>query len=180
MEIFGIAGWSGSGKTTLLQKLIPELTARGISVSTIKHAHHNFDIDKPGKDSYEHRAAGAQEVMVTSRNRWALMHELKDQDEPTLSEAAARMSPVDLLLVEGFKHENHVKLEVHRKANDKPLLQPDDPHVVAIACDSELPQSSVPVIDINNIPGIADFIVGHCNLTDARPDRARPDMEGAA
>jgi len=169
MEIFGIAGWSGSGKTTLLQKLIPELTARGLSVSTIKHAHHNFDVDRPGKDSYEHRAAGAQEVMVTSKNRWALMHELRDEDEPTLAEAAARMSPVDLLLVEGFKHESHVKLEVHRGANDKPLLQPDDPHVVAIACDIELPDSPVPVLDINDVTAIADFIVSQCDIAGARP-----------
>ncbi len=174
MQIFGIAGWSGSGKTTLMQKLIPELTARGISVSTIKHAHHNFDIDKPGKDSYEHRAAGAREVMITSTRRWALMHEIENEGEPTLAEAAARMSDVDLLLVEGFKHENHVKMEIHRGANDKPLLQPGDPHIIAVASDVALAGSSVPVLGLDDVDAIAGFILDHCGLAGSS------SVEGAA
>ena len=114
MKVFGITGWSGSGKTTLMKALIPNLTARGLRVSTIKHAHHRFDVDKPGKDSYEHRAAGATEVMIGSANRWALMHELRDEPEPRLDDLIARMTPVDLLLVEGFKTEAHIKMEVYR------------------------------------------------------------------
>lgn len=174
MQIFGVAGWSGSGKTTLLQKLIPDLTARGLTVSTIKHAHHDFDIDKPGKDSFEHRAAGASEVMITSARRWALMHEMGDQPAPTLAETAARMSPVDLLLVEGFKHEDHVKLEVHRSANNKPLLQPDDRHIIAVVSDLELPGSTVPVLGIDDIDAIAQFIIDRCGLNDIA------GIEGAA
>jgi len=174
MEIFGIAGWSGSGKTTLLQKLIPNLTGRGLTVSTIKHAHHHFDIDKPGKDSFEHRAAGASEVMITSAQRWALMHEMGDADEPTLREIAGHMSPVDLLLVEGFKHESHAKLEVHRSANAKPLLQPDDPHIVMVISDLVLPEVSVPVLHIDDVEGVARFIVDHCGLARAA------GLEGAA
>jgi molybdopterin-guanine dinucleotide biosynthesis protein B len=167
MRIFGIAGWSGSGKTTLLRKLIPELTRRGLSVSTIKHAHHDFDIDKPGKDSYEHRAAGAREVMVTSARRWALMHELGDQPEPSLDDVAAHMSAVDLLLVEGFKHEKHAKLEVHRAANAKPLLQPDDPHIVAVVSDIALPGLSAPVLGLDDIDVIAHFIMAYYGLAEA-------------
>src|SRR5260370_10616248 len=132
MRIFGLAGWSGSGKTTLLAALIPELVARGLSVSTIKHAHHEFDIDQPGKDSWRHRQAGAREVMVASARRWAVMHELRGAPEPSLDELVARMSPVDLLLVEGRKRHPHPKIEVHRPALGKPLLYPDDPWCVAI------------------------------------------------
>ena len=164
MQVFGIAGWSGSGKTTLLKGLIPDLIGRGLSVSSVKHAHHAFDIDVPGKDSYEHRAAGAREVMISSANRWALMHELKGDDEPSLDELIARMSPVDLLLVEGFKWEAHPKLEVHRPSVGKPLLQPDDPHIVAVASDTRLSGLDVPVIDLADIRGIADFIVRRCRL----------------
>ncbi|MBT3791028.1 MAG: molybdopterin-guanine dinucleotide biosynthesis protein B [Alphaproteobacteria bacterium] len=164
MKIFGIAGWSGSGKTTLLVRLIPELTARGLKVSTIKHAHHGFDFDKPGKDSWEHRTAGATEVMITSDNRWALMRELRDEAEPTLAECAAHMSDVDLLLVEGFKHESHDKIEVSREATGKALLQPDDPHIVAVASDAGLPEVSVPVIHIDDIKSIANFILDYTGL----------------
>ena len=164
MKIFGIAGWSGSGKTTLLVRLIPELTGRGLRVSTIKHAHHGFDFDKPGKDSYEHRTAGATEVMITSNNRWALMRELRDEPEPTLAECAAHMSDVDLLLVEGFKHENHDKIEVSRKATGKSLLQPDDPHIVAVVSDDTEVQKQVPAIHIDDIPGVADFIMEFTGL----------------
>jgi molybdopterin-guanine dinucleotide biosynthesis protein B len=164
MQVFGIAGWSGSGKTTLLKGLIPALIGRGLSVSSMKHAHHAFDIDVPGKDSYEHRAAGAREVLISSANRWALMHELKGDAEPRLDELVARMSPVDLLLVEGFKWEAHPKLEVHRPIVGKPLLQPDDPHIVAVASDTTLSGLTVPVLDLSDIPGVADFIVRRCRL----------------
>ena len=170
MKIFGLAGWSGSGKTTLLVGLIPELTARGIRVSTIKHAHHRFDIDTPGKDSYEHRRAGATEVMVTSVDRWALMHENRGAGEPDVEALIARMTPVDLLLIEGFKSYPHEKLEVYRHANEKPLLAPDDDSIVAIACDGALADISLPVLDLNDIPSIADFIVSHCDLAGSKAD----------
>lgn len=159
MRIFGLAGWSGSGKTTLLTALIPELVRRGVSVSTIKHAHHEFDVDKPGKDSWLHRQAGASEVMVASSRRFALMHELRDAPEPSLGELVARMAPVDLLLVEGFKREPHPKLEVHRPSVGKPFLYPDDPHIVAIVCDVGL-AAPLPVLPLADIAGIADFILG--------------------
>lgn len=159
MNVFGIAGWSGSGKTTLLKGLIPALIGRGLSVSSMKHAHHAFDIDVPGKDSYEHRAAGAREVMISSANRWALMHELKGAPEPRLDDLIARMNPVDVLLVEGFKWEPHPKLEVHRPSVGKPLLHPDDPNIVAVASDTRLAGLSVPLFDLSDIAGIADFIV---------------------
>ena len=164
MKILGIAGWSGSGKTTLLAKLIPELVGRGIRVSTMKHAHHNFDVDTPGKDSHTHRMAGATEVVVLSANRWALMHELRGGPEPTTAELVAHMSPVDLLLIEGFKNQPHDKLEVHRPANGKPMLQPTDPRIVAVATDSALSDLSVPVLDLNDISAIADFVQRHCGL----------------
>src|SRR5437773_5290022 len=138
MKVIGIAGWSGSGKTTLLTMVIPELTARGLRVSTIKHAHHEFDIDRPGKDSWRHRQAGASEVMVASSRRWAIMHELRDAAEPSLEELVAKMSPVDLLLVEGWKRHAHPKLEVHRPSLGKPLLYPEDPDIVAIALDEPI------------------------------------------
>ena len=159
MRIFGLAGWSGSGKTTLLTKLIPELIGRGVKVSTIKHAHHEFDIDKPGKDSWLHRQAGASEVVVASARRFALMHELRDAPEPSLDELVARMAPVDLLLVEGFKAHPHPKLEVHRPSVGKPFLYPEDPHIVAIACDTAL-AAPLPVLDLADAAAIADFILG--------------------
>lgn len=172
MKIFGLAGWSGSGKTTLVMRLLPELIGRGFSVSTVKHAHHDFDIDKPGKDSYEHRRAGASEVMVSSANRWALMHENRGGPEPDLDALAARMSPVDLLLVEGFKRDSHAKMEVHRPAVGKPLLCVDDPHIVAVASDAALPQAGVPVLSIDDIATIADFIVAHVGLQQSVPHGA--------
>lgn len=164
MKIFGLAGWSGSGKTTLVMRLLPELIARGYTVSTVKHAHHNFDIDKPGKDSYEHRRAGATEVMVSSANRWALMHENRNAPEPDLDALVARMSPVDLLLVEGFKRNSHAKLEIHRPATGHELLCLDDAHIVAVASDAPLDSVAVPVLDLNDVAGIADFIVSHVGL----------------
>ena len=168
MRILGIAGWSGAGKTTLIAKLIPELTRRGIRVSTLKHAHHEFDIDTPGKDSYVHRAAGATEVMVASGKRWALMHELRDDSEPDVAELVRHMSAVDLLLIEGFKREPHDKLEIFRNANDKPLLSENDPTYVAILSDGPVAQSKLPVIDLNDVGTIADFVMAHCHLPPTR------------
>lgn len=164
MKVFGLAGWSGSGKTTLMVKLLPELIGRGLTVSTMKHTHHSFDIDKPGKDSYEHRAAGATEVMITSAKRWALLRELRGEPEPDMDAQIARMTPVDLLLIEGFKTNRHPKMEVHRPALGKPLLCVGDPTVVAVATDSPLSGVRVPVFDLNDAVGIADFIVLHCGL----------------
>ena len=136
MRIFGFAGWSGSGKTTLIEQVVPRLVARGISVSLIKHAHHRFDVDRPGKDSYRHRHAGCSEVLVSSRERWALMHELRGGRELTLPESLARLSPCDLVLIEGYKASPIPKLEIWRPAAGKPLLYPKDPHIIAIATDS--------------------------------------------
>ncbi|MFO0293071.1 MAG: molybdopterin-guanine dinucleotide biosynthesis protein B [Rhodospirillales bacterium] len=168
MKIFGLAGWSGSGKTTLMIRLIPALVARGVGVSTIKHAHSGFDVDRPGKDSHAHRMAGAREVLVSSAARFALMHELRGAPEPSVEELIARMSPVDLLLIEGFKHHAHDKLEVHRPSVGKPLLAPSDPRVVAVASDASLDGLRVPVLPIDDVPAIADFVVAHCGLGDRR------------
>lgn len=164
MKILGLGGWSGAGKTTLLSKLIPELVRRGITISTMKHAHHGFDVDQPGKDSYVHRAAGATEVLIGSEKRWALMHELRDDAEPSALELARHMTPVDLLLIEGFKREPHDKLEIHRAANGKPLLSADDATYVAILSDGPVAGTKLPVIDLNDIGAIADFVVRHCGL----------------
>lgn len=168
MKVFGLAGWSGSGKTTLLVRLIPALVARGVSVSTIKHAHHAFDVDTPGKDSHSHRLAGAREVMVSSANRFALMHELRGAPEPTVEELVARMSPVDLLVIEGFKRHAHDKLEVHRPSLGKPLLAASDPRVVAVASDAPVPGLGVPLLALDDIESIAGFVVAHCGLAPAR------------
>jgi molybdopterin-guanine dinucleotide biosynthesis protein MobB len=173
MKLFGLAGWSGSGKTTLTAKLLPELIARGIAVSTMKHAHHNFDIDQPGKDSYVHRMAGAQEVLVASANRWALMHEHRGAAEPTVAELIAHMTPVDLLLIEGYKREPHDKLEIHRTAHGKPLIYPEDRHIVAIATDARLPDCPLPQLPIDDVPTIAAFIIKHCGLTALQRPRAQ-------
>src|SRR5215510_6347050 len=139
MRIIGLAGWSGSGKTTLLAKVIPRIVARGLKVSTLKHAHHGFDVDQPGKDSHTHRMAGASEVLVSSANRWALVHELRGQAEPVLGALLTKLSPVDLVLVEGYKPEPPPKLEVSRAARGQPLLRPDDPAILAVATDEPLP-----------------------------------------
>jgi molybdopterin-guanine dinucleotide biosynthesis protein B len=160
MRIIGLAGWSGSGKTTLLTKVIPRLTARGLAVSTVKHAHHGFDVDQPGKDSHTHRMAGATEVLVGSATRWALVHELRGAAEPTLSELLARLAPVDLVIVEGYKREPHPKLEVYRAAVGKRLLQPDDPHIVAVASDQPLP-AAVPVVALDDVEAIVEIMLRH-------------------
>jgi molybdopterin-guanine dinucleotide biosynthesis protein B len=161
MRIFGLAGWSGSGKTTLMTALIPELVSRGITVSTLKHAHHAFDVDHPGKDSWRHRQAGAREVMISSQNRWALMHELRGAPEPTFDELVRRISPVDLLLVEGFKRHPHAKIEVYRRSLGKPLLHPEDPLVVAIASDETLPGLNLPWLPLSDAGAVAAFILGY-------------------
>src|SRR5437763_9029646 len=163
MRSFGLAGWSGSGKTTLLAALVPEFVVRGLTVSTIKHAHHEFDIDQPGKDSWRHRQAGAHEVMVASSRRWALMHELRDAPEPPLEELVAQMNPVDLLLVEGWKRHPHPKLEVHRPSLGKPLLYPQDPHVIAIASDEPI-AAPIPLLPLADTGAIVDFILDHPGL----------------
>jgi molybdopterin-guanine dinucleotide biosynthesis adapter protein len=159
MRIFGLAGWSGSGKTTLVTALIPELRRRGLRVSTIKHAHHEFDVDQPGKDSHRHREAGATEVMVASAARWALMREHRGAPEPSLEDLVARMAPVDLLLVEGFKRHPHLKLEVHRPSLGKPLLCREDRDIVAVASDVPMRDLPVPRLPLDDVPAIAAFIV---------------------
>ena len=164
MKIFGLAGWSGSGKTTLVVNLLPILVGRGLSVSTLKHAHRGFDVDQPGKDSYEHRKAGATEVLVSSPRRWALMHEIRGVAEPTSAELIGHLAPVDLVLVEGFKQEHYDKLEVHRPAVGKPLLCHQDTRIVAVASDAPLSGLDIPVIDLNDIGAIADFVIAHCGL----------------
>jgi molybdopterin-guanine dinucleotide biosynthesis protein B len=167
MRIIGLAGWSGSGKTTLITKAIPRLLARGVRVSTIKHAHHGFDMDQPGKDSFMHRVAGATEVIISSARRWAVLHELREEPEWNLPDLLAKLSPVDLILVEGFKRDRMVpKLEIHRVANGKPLLYPDDPSIAAIACDSALPATPVPVVDLNDIEAVVDVLLKYATPLD--------------
>ncbi len=159
MNIFGITGWKNSGKTTLTEKLVTELVARGWVVSTVKHAHHEFDIDKPGADSFRHRQAGATEVAVVSGRRWALMHELRAEDEPTLETILSRLAPCDIVLVEGYKREAHKKIETRRlDAKDRSPLSANDPHIVAIAADFAVAGESLPVFDLNDTGGIADLV----------------------
>jgi len=167
MKTFGLMGWSGSGKTTLMVKLLGAFIGRGFKVSTMKHTHHKFDMDTPGKDSHEHRLGGATEVMVTSSTRWALLHELRDEAEPDIDDLIARMATVDLLLIEGFKSYPHMKLEVHRPSLGKPLLCGDDASVVAVASDAPLDGLGVPVFDLDDVPAIADFIITQCGLEKA-------------
>jgi molybdopterin-guanine dinucleotide biosynthesis protein B len=158
MRIIGLAGWSGSGKTTLITRVIPVLVRRGLTVATIKHAHHEFDIDRPGKDSWLHREAGASEVAVVSSRRWALIHELRGEPEPPLAEILAKLSPVDLVIVEGFKRHKLPKLEVYRAGLGKPLLYPDDDCIVAIATDAPLPQAPLPVLMLDDVESVANVL----------------------
>ncbi|MCR2746697.1 molybdopterin-guanine dinucleotide biosynthesis protein B [Limnobacter sp. YS8-69] len=158
-KVFGFAGFSGVGKTTLIEKLLPILIGKGIRVSVIKHAHHDFDIDIPGKDSYRHRAAGAHEVLITANKRWVLMHELRNEVEPTLEEQLGRLSPCDLVIVEGFKRVEFPKIEIWREANGKPMLYPQDPNIVAVACDAEIDCKGLPLLPLNHPVTIAEFIV---------------------
>lgn len=164
MKVFGLAGYSGSGKTTLIERLIPEIRARGFSVSIIKHAHHGFDLDRPGKDSWRHREAGAGEVLMISDQRWVLMHELRGAPEPDLAGQLACLSPCDLVLVEGFKAIAMPKLEVHRPAHGQPLIYPHNPAVVALASDVAL-SAPLPCLDLNDAAAIARFILNHQGLT---------------
>lgn len=159
MRIIGLAGWSGAGKTTLVTRLIPALLARGLTVSTLKHAHHAFDIDHPGKDSHAHRLAGAREILISSGRRFALVHELRGEVEWSLPALLGKLSPVDLVLVEGFKREKHPKIEVFRAENNKPALHPDDPMIRAIATDRAFPDVSLPQVGLDEIEAIANLAI---------------------
>ena len=163
MKVFGFAGYSGSGKTTLIEQLIPRLLQQGLRVSVIKHAHHSFDVDKPGKDSHRHREAGAGEVLITSSNRWVLMHELKGAPEPGLHEQLKHLSDCDLVLVEGYKREAMPKLEIHRRVTGEPLLYPQDRNIVAIATDEPI-TATLPVLDLNDYDAIVEFIIRNQEL----------------
>ncbi len=163
MKLWGIAGWKNSGKTGLMERLVAEFTARGLRVSTVKHAHHSFDVDHPGKDSYRHRAAGAAQVMLSSGTRWALMTELQGADEPPLADLLAQLAPVDLVLVEGFKRESHPKIEAHRAETGQGLLAPNDPTIRAVASDGA-PETGRPVLDLDDTAAIADFIAAELGL----------------
>jgi molybdopterin-guanine dinucleotide biosynthesis protein MobB len=164
VKVYGIVGWKNSGKTTLVERLVIEVTRRGFSVSTIKHAHHTFDVDYEGKDSFRHRAAGAREVLLASRNRWALMHEVRDDAEPPLSELLEKLSPVDLVLIEGYKRDGHAKLEAHRAETKQGLLATEDATVTAVASNYVVEGLSVPAFDLDNVAGIASFILKEVGL----------------
>jgi molybdopterin-guanine dinucleotide biosynthesis adapter protein len=187
-KVVGFAGWSGAGKTTLICKLIPILRARSLRVSTLKHAHHAFDIDKPGKDSYEHRQAGAEEVLIASSRRWALLHELSEETEPALGLLLLKLGPVDLVIIEGFKSAPIPKLEVHRIGNGKPLLFPGDHDIKAVAADRALPEAALPVHDLDDVAAIADRVLQLAmplgtvleQLSDARIAEARNALTRAA
>jgi molybdopterin-guanine dinucleotide biosynthesis adapter protein len=164
MKVIGIVGWKNNGKTTLVVRLVEHLVARGYRVSTVKHAHHEVDLDRPGKDTHRHREAGAAEVMLATSRRWALVHELRGEEEPPLDALLARMTPVDLVLVEGFKRFPHPKLEVHRRERGTPLIAREDPTVVAVASDEALPDLPVPVLDLDDVAGIAALVLARLEL----------------
>ncbi len=166
MRLYGVTGWKNAGKTGLMERLVTEITTRGLTVSTVKHAHHTFDVDHPGKDSYRHRHAGASEVILSSRNRVAHMVELRGADEPILDDLLARLSPVDLVLVEGYKRDRHPKVEAHRAETGNPLIAPGDPTVRAVASDRPLTLDR-PVFDLNDTVAIADFILAEVGLAKA-------------
>jgi molybdopterin-guanine dinucleotide biosynthesis protein MobB len=163
MKVFGVTGWKNSGKTGLMERLVSEITGRGLTVSTLKHAHHSFDVDHEGKDSYRHREAGASQVILASKTRWALMSEQRGADEPSLTKLLGKLDPVDLVLVEGYKREGHDKIEAHREATGQSLIAPRDVTIVAVASDTE-PEASVPVLDLDDTTGIADFILASVGL----------------
>ncbi len=170
IPVFGVTGWKNSGKTQLVTRLVGEFTARGFRVSTVKHAHHNFDIDKPGADSYRHREAGASEVALVSGRRWALMHELRDEEEPPLEAILARLAPCDLILIEGYKRESHPKVEARRSETaDRGPLAVSDPNILAIAADHEVKEEHLPVFDLDDVSAIADFIQAHHGLKRPSP-----------
>lgn len=164
MKIYGVTGWKNTGKTGLMERLIAEFSSRGLSVSSIKHAHHQVDVDQPGRDSFRHREAGAKEVLVASPHRWALMRELRDESEPSLAELMARLAPVDLILIEGFKHEPHPKIETYRSEVGKELLSQKNPTIRAIASNAKLPNVSLPVFDLDHTKRIVDFIMTDVGL----------------
>ena len=163
MRIFGVVGWKNAGKTGLMERLVSEITDRGHTVSTVKHAHHTFDVDHPGKDSYRHRSAGATEVLLASRNRFALMHELREENEPSLDQLLQKLAPVDLVLVEGYKRDAHPKVEAHRTVTGNPLIAADDPTIRAVASDTPL-ELDRPVFDLDDTTAIADFILEQVGL----------------
>ena len=166
-RVIGITGWKNSGKTTMTARLVAEFVARGLRVSTVKHAHHEFDIDSQGTDFFRHRAAGAGEVAIVSDNRWALMHELRDEQEPSMEEILARLSPCDLVIIEGYKRESHPKIELRRigSKDTRPLSQ-DDPNIIAVASDRAMPDETLPVFGIDDIADIADFISSRLGLAE--------------
>jgi molybdopterin-guanine dinucleotide biosynthesis adapter protein len=164
MKVIGIVGWKNNGKTTLVERLVAHLTAGGYRVSTVKHAHHEVDLDQPGKDTWRHREAGAREVVLATARRWAVVHELRDEAEPSLDELLARMTPVDLVVVEGFKRFPHPKLEVHRRERGTPLIARDDPSVVAVATDEPLPGLHVPQFGLNDVAGVARFVLDRLEI----------------
>ncbi|MCK0151642.1 molybdopterin-guanine dinucleotide biosynthesis protein B [Marivita sp. S6314] len=163
MKLYGVTGWKNAGKTGLMERLVTEITGRGHSVSTVKHAHHTFDVDHPGKDSHRHRVAGATEVLLASRNRFALMHELREEDEPTLETLLGKLAPVDLVLVEGYKRDRHPKIEAFRAETGNDLIAPGDDTIRAVASDSALDLDR-PVFDLNDTQAIADFILAEVGL----------------
>jgi molybdopterin-guanine dinucleotide biosynthesis protein MobB len=163
MRIYGVTGWKNAGKTGLMERLVAEITGRGYTVSTVKHAHHTFDVDQPGKDSHRHRIAGATEVLLASRNRFALMHELREAEEPSLETLLQKLSPVDLVLVEGYKRDRHPKVEAFRAETGNPLIATDDPTIRAVASDTALTIDR-PLFDLNDTKGIADFILAEVGL----------------
>ncbi|MFT5867599.1 MAG: molybdopterin-guanine dinucleotide biosynthesis protein B [Gammaproteobacteria bacterium] len=164
MRVFGVVGWKNAGKTGLMERLVTEITSRGFTVSTVKHAHHTFDVDHEGKDSHRHRVAGAQEVLLASRNRFALMHELRNEDEPTLAELLTKLAPVDLVLIEGYKRDAHPKIEAFRAETKNPLIATDDPTIRAVASDTPM-ELDRPVFDLNDTTCVADFILAEVGLT---------------
>jgi molybdopterin molybdotransferase len=186
VRLYGVIGWKNAGKTSLMERLVAEVRARGFTVSTVKHTHHRFDLDRPGKDSFRHRAAGAREVLLASHTRWALLHELGDEAEPPLAEILAKLAPVDLVLVEGYKRDPHPKVEVFREGEGRSLIQPNDPTVRAVACDREIEALPVPVLDLNDTRAIADFILAETGLrrapveTDGASCFEVPDLQGMA
>ena len=164
MKIFGVTGWKNSGKTGLVERLVAEFIHRGLSVSTVKHAHHTFDVDHPGRDSYRHRVAGAKEVLLVSKNRWAIMHELRDEDEPNLAEILTKIEKVDLVIIEGFKRDRLPKIEAFREETNTPVIALQDDTIVAVAASSSLPDLSIPVFDLDSTSEIADFISNFLDL----------------
>ena len=163
MNVFGITGWKNAGKTGLMERLVAEISSRGLRVSTLKHAHHSFDVDHPGKDSHRHRVAGAHQVLLSSAQRWALMSELRETSEPDLSSLLAKLDPVDLVLIEGWKRDTHPKVEAWRASTGNPLIAPDDPTIVAVASDTSL-ELDRPVFDLNDTKAVADFILKSVGL----------------